>query len=258
MKKILYVLIMVATITVVQGVDFTRNINKSLQPYSENFSIDLTSPENSTISITYGNLTSGITTHTLVNSTSWQLNFSMFFSNLQIGNYQEVIDLLNLYQENDTNLTSTNNITIFIDESGKPEVYSSKGVNLVEFGSASKFLILASVRTEDQLDLSKKVSEFKLSLLRDDALTSLFSSSYTLDAFHAQTDYPEVKKKFYEFINTLDIKIDVIVVEKLKCHPALKDKPGRMYGVMAGQLIKNLAHQAPNVEVIFSLYQHNG
>jgi len=115
MKKILYVLIMVATITVVQGVDFTRNINKSLQPYSENFSIDLTSPENSTISITYGNLTSGITTHTLVNSTSWQLNFSMFFSNLQIGNYQEVIDLLNLYQENDTNLTSTNNITIFIN-----------------------------------------------------------------------------------------------------------------------------------------------
>ena len=89
-------------------------------------------------------------------------------------------------------------------------------------------------------------------MLRDDALTSLFSSSYTLDAFHAQTDYPEVKKKFYEFINTLDIKIDVIVVEKLKCHPALKDKPGRMYGVMAGQLIKNLAHQAPNVEVIFS------
>jgi len=42
---------------------------------------------------------------------------------------------------------------IFIDESGKPEVYSAKGVNLIQTGQVSKFLILAAVRVEDQLKL---------------------------------------------------------------------------------------------------------
>ena len=143
-------------------------------------------------------------------------------------------------------------LTLFIDESGKPEVYSSKGTNLVEAGSATKFLVLACVRSKDQLDLSKKVNQFKLDLLSDNSISSIFSSAYTLDAFHANKDYPIVKKMFYEFITTLDIKIDVIVVEKLKCYDTLKQDPGRMYGVMTGQLIKNLAHQGDEVEVIFS------
>ena len=40
---------------------------------------------------------------------------------------------------------------IFLDESGKPEVYSAKGVNLVERGQATKFLVLAAVRADSQL-----------------------------------------------------------------------------------------------------------
>ena len=35
---------------------------------------------------------------------------------------------------------------IFIDESGKPEIYSAKGTNLVNKGTASKFLVLVAVR----------------------------------------------------------------------------------------------------------------
>jgi len=53
---------------------------------------------------------------------------------------------------------------IFIDESGKPEVYSAKGVNLIQTGQASKFLILTAVRAEDQLKLQQDVAEFRLSL----------------------------------------------------------------------------------------------
>jgi len=83
-------------------------------------------------------------------------------------------------------------------------------------------------------------------------LVKIFSSAYTLDAFHAQTDYSEVKERFYQFILTLDIKIDVLVVEKIKTYDALKNNPGKMYGVMSGQLLKNLCHQAKNTEIIFS------
>lgn len=141
---------------------------------------------------------------------------------------------------------------LFIDESGKPEVYSAHGENLVQSSKASKYLVLSAVRSSDQLLLQQQITEFKLSLLKDKELVKVFSSAYSLDAFHAQTDYPQVQEKFCEFINTLDIKIDVLVVEKSLCYESLKRNPGKMYGVMSGQLIKNLCHQASNTEIIFS------
>ena len=141
---------------------------------------------------------------------------------------------------------------IFIDESGKPEVYSARGVNLVEQGVATKFLVLAALRCDNQLFLQQQVTDFKASLLRDADLAKIFSPAYSLDSFHAQTDYPEVKEKFYHFINTLDIKIDVLVVEKLKCYDSLRRNPGKMYGVMAGQLLKNLTHHSEKTEIVFS------
>ena len=141
---------------------------------------------------------------------------------------------------------------IFIDESGKPEVYSQKGKNLVESGNATKFLVLCAVRCTDQLKLQQQITNHKGELLNNKALTRIFSSAYSLDTFHAQVDYPEIRQKFYDFINTLDIKIDVLVVEKLKCFESLKRDPGRMYGVMTGQLLKNICHQAESTEIIFS------
>ena len=141
---------------------------------------------------------------------------------------------------------------LFVDESGKPEVYSASGKNLVLTNQASKHLVLAAVRSEEQLQLQQEIIEFRLSLLKNKQLTALFSSAYTLDTFHAQTDYPEVRKRFYEFINKLQIKIDVLVVEKLLCYESLKRSPGKMYGVMSGQLIKNLCHQASDTEIVFS------
>ena len=129
---------------------------------------------------------------------------------------------------------------LFIDESGKPEIYSARGENLVVKNKASKYLVLAAVRSENQLELQQLVTEFRLTLLKDTSLKKIFSAAYSLDAFHAQTDYPEVREKFYEFVRTLPIKIDVLVAEKLLCYEALRNNPGRMYGVMSGQLIKNL------------------
>jgi len=141
---------------------------------------------------------------------------------------------------------------IFIDESGKPEIYSSKGSNLVEAGKATRFLVLAAVRCVDQLLIQQQITDFKSTLLKNTELAKIFSPAYALDSFHAQTDYPEVKERFYNFINSLDVKIDVLVVEKLKCYETLRRNPGKLYGVMAGQLLKNICHKDEKTEVIFS------
>lgn len=145
-----------------------------------------------------------------------------------------------------------NNQWLFIDESGKPELYSSQGNNLVLKGLASKYLVLAAVRSDNQLELQQQTTEFRLSLLKDKKISELFSASYTLDNLHARVDYKIVKEQFYKLINTLPVKIDVLVVEKLLCYEKLKRNPGKLYGIMAGQLIKNLCHQSRNTEIIFS------
>lgn len=85
------------------------------------------------------------------------------------------------------------------------------------------------MRCSDQLALQQKITDFKSELLKDEELNKIFSPTYALDNFHAQTDYPEVREKFYNFINLLNIKIDVVVVEKLRCYDALKRNPGRLY-----------------------------
>ncbi len=55
--------------------------------------------------------------------------------------------------------------TIFLDESGRPEVYSAKGINLVHNRTASKYLVIAAVRTNNHLELLQQGTEFKNELL---------------------------------------------------------------------------------------------
>lgn len=141
---------------------------------------------------------------------------------------------------------------IFVDESGKPEVFSASGKNLVESKQASKYLVLSAVRTKNQLRLQQQVTDFKLRLLKDESLKKYFSSSYSLDNFHASNDFSEIRRRFYNFIETLSIKIDVMVVEKTKCYHDLQSDPGRLYGFMAGQLLKDICHKAKGTEIVFS------
>jgi hypothetical protein len=143
---------------------------------------------------------------------------------------------------------------VFLDESGKPEVFSRKGTNLVQAGTASKYLVISAVRTDNHLAVQRAVTEFRLKLLKNENLVETFSPAYSLNAFHAQIDYPVVRKLFFEWIRDcpLDLKISVIVAEKLKAYPSLQQDAGRLYATVASQLLKRFLHTAEDIEVIFS------
>jgi hypothetical protein len=51
---------------------------------------------------------------------------------------------------------------IFLDESGRPEILSAKGKNLVADGVTSKHLVISAVVTEDPFVLQRQVLEAKL------------------------------------------------------------------------------------------------
>ena len=73
-----------------------------------------------------------------------------------------------------------------------------------------------------------------------------------MDSFHATKDYPEVRNRFYQFINNLDIEIHVIVAEKLACSKSLQKNPSTLYGILAGLALQGICHQAEKTEIIFS------
>ena len=110
------------------------------------------------------------------------------------------------------------------------------------------------MRTNDHLAVQQAVTEFRLKLLKDESLVETFSPAYSLNAFHAQTDYPAVRKLFFEWIRDypLEIKISVIVAEKLKAYPQLQRDSTKLYATVAGQLLKRFLHTAEDIEVIFS------
>ena len=143
---------------------------------------------------------------------------------------------------------------VFLDESGKPEIYSKHGANLLGKGTASKYLVISAVKVTDQLALQREVTKKRLEILNNKKLSLLFSPSYSLNSFHAQTDYPEVRLEFFKWIAEcrLDLKITVIVADKLKSYTTLQHDPGRLYATVAGQLLKRSLHNAENIEVIFS------
>jgi len=142
---------------------------------------------------------------------------------------------------------------IFLDESGKPEVFSSKGTNLVEAGTATKNLVLVAVKTSSHLALQQNITEFKNSLLLDPAVSSELSAAYALDSFHANHDKEMIRRKFYNHLAKLEgIEVHAIVVEKLRCVSSLKKNPVIMYGVAAGLLLQGIAHQDREAEIIFS------
>jgi Protein of unknown function (DUF3800) len=142
--------------------------------------------------------------------------------------------------------------SLFLDESGKPEVFNNQGnKNLVLLGNASKFLILCSVSTFEQLSIQQQINEFRLSLLKDDQLKHLFTSTYSLSDFHAYLDYPIIRKRFLIFVTSLsNIKIDIVVAEKLKLPLVFQQHPNSMYGVLSGLLLAD--NLDCNCEIIFS------
>jgi hypothetical protein len=143
---------------------------------------------------------------------------------------------------------------VFLDESGKPEMFSHKGTNLVEAGTASRFLVIAAVRVDDHLRMQQLVTEERLAMLRDPSLVQLISPAYSLDSFHAQKEHREIKRRFYGWIRncSMDLKIVAIVAEKPKAYSGLQHDAGRLYATVAGQLLKRFLHRSETTEVIFS------
>lgn len=147
---------------------------------------------------------------------------------------------------------------IFLDESGKPEVFSAKGINLVENGTATKHLVLAAVKTTDHIALQNNINNFKNRLLKDPAVQKELSAAYALDNFHATNDKRLIRELFYNHIASMKgIEVHVIVAEKLRCNDFLQQNPTSMYGILSGLILQGISHQDSRAEIIFSR-QDNG
>jgi len=90
-------------------------------------------------------------------------------------------------------------IHYFVDESGDPTLFDSRGRTLVGRPGCSRFFILGLLEVKDSTGLSKRLSELRAMLLSDPYFKGVPSmqreTNKTAVAFHAKDDLPEVRRK---------------------------------------------------------------
>jgi hypothetical protein len=141
---------------------------------------------------------------------------------------------------------------IFLDESGRPEIMSARGENLLLSGKTSKYLTIAVVLTDDPLAIHREVTKARNDALNNPDFSELFTLEYCLDTFHAHSDKMEIKRFFLNRMREFDFKAQAIVAEKIKAMGAFKRDPERFYNSMCGLLLRSNLHKREIVEVVVS------
>ncbi len=141
---------------------------------------------------------------------------------------------------------------IFLDESGRPEIISSRGEDLLLTGKTSKYLTIAVVLTDDPLGIHREVTRAKNDALNNPDFAHLFTLEYCLDIFHAHSDKIEIKKFFLNRMRDFDFKAQAIVAEKAKAMGAFKRDPERFYNSMCELLLRSNLHKKESVEIVVS------
>lgn len=143
----------------------------------------------------------------------------------------------------------------FVDEAGDPTFYNRYGRCIVGEEGCTKVLVLGLIRTENPIELRRKVLELKDEIAGDPYLKDVPSIQKTKKSFHAKDDCPEVREKLYKLIKGLDFKAEFVVgrkVEKLFVQKH-KKRESLFYNDMVSKLFENKLHLAKENHIYFAV-----
>ena len=131
---------------------------------------------------------------------------------------------------------------IFIDESGRPEVFNRKGENLLEQGTTSRYLVIAAVSTVDPQALAREVARACTPPGRPPRVP------------HAVKDTTNQRIAVLESIARSKVLARAIVMDKGMLNPEQSwyRDPARFYNEMLAYLIGDQLHLHANSTVVMS------
>ncbi len=134
----------------------------------------------------------------------------------------------------------------FVDESGDPTFYNRYGRYIVGEEGCSKILIIGFVMADSPEILRKEILKLQKEVASDPYLDGVPSMESTKKYFHANTDTPEVREKFFKLIVNLNFKAELFVARKKEkiFRNRHRANPNVFYDDIVTKLFKNKLHLA--------------
>lgn len=154
----------------------------------------------------------------------------------------------------------------FVDESGDPTLFDSKGRTLVGTSGCSRFFILGLLEVEDPSGLAERLTALRSRLLSDPYFQGVpsirFDAKKTALAFHAKDDLPEIRREVFTLLVDEDVKFLAVVRSKKAtlsyvrsrnlADPAYRYHPNELYDYLVRCLFRDRLHQCDQYRIIFA------
>jgi hypothetical protein len=153
--------------------------------------------------------------------------------------------------------------TFFVDEAGDPVFFGKRGKVLVGTDGCSRYFMLGMAQIEDHADAFKKLEDLRAALLADPYFKGVPSmqeaTEKTALCFHAKNDPPEVRREVFKLLQTLKVKVCVVVRDKQPILSSIKGFGIRfridendLYDSLVKELFHNQLHAADSNKIVFA------
>lgn len=133
---------------------------------------------------------------------------------------------------------------LFIDESGEPDFYAKRKEPLWLKDDYLPFFLMGMIETDRRKKLRKDVLYFQNYVLNNALLNEIHSVQQKNWFLHACKDHPDIRLKFFEFLQKLDyFKMYVVIARKIPkiFHNKHNSNPSEFYFDILSKLIEQLS-----------------
>ena len=154
----------------------------------------------------------------------------------------------------------------YVDESGDPAIFDSKGRVLVGTSGCSRFFILGLLEAEDPIQLAGDLDELRSRLLSDPYFEGVPSmqldAKKTALAFHAKDDLPEVRREVFSLLAEQQVRFFAVVHSKKAVLKYVRSRnrsdgsyryhPNELYDYLVRRLFRDRLHQSDQYVITFA------
>jgi len=154
----------------------------------------------------------------------------------------------------------------FVDESGDPTLFDSKGRVLVGKDGCSRFFMLGLLEVADPYGLAQRLTDLRSRLLSDPYFRGVPSMQpdalKTALAFHAKDDLPEVRREVFALLKEEDVRFFAVVRSKKatlsyvrsrnRMDPDYHYRPNELYDYLVRRLFRDRLHQSDRNVIRFA------
>lgn len=154
----------------------------------------------------------------------------------------------------------------FVDESGDPTLFDSKGRSLVGTPGCSRFFILGLLEVANPIGLTKRLDVLRARLLSDPYFRKVPSmekeAKKTAIMFHAKDDLPEVRREVFSLLLAEDVRFFAVIRSKKAAIEYVRSRnrwsnayryhPNELYDYLVRSLFRDRLHQSDRYIITFA------